>query len=127
MIPIVTSSACERSPSAPRSSAIRIVRGEQPDPDVDPGGGRGERAGERDVAERVAGEHLRAQHDEVADQPAGERDRGAGQEGVADELLREHQAVASPAGSGGAAGWDGRAPRERAGRRGRRENATAVM
>ena len=70
-------------------------RGEQPDADVDPGGGGGERAGERDVAERVAGEHLRAQDDEVADQPARERDRGAGEPGVADELVREHQAVAS--------------------------------
>ena len=92
MIPIVTSSACERSPSAPSSSAISDRGGEQPDADVDPGGGGGERAGEGDVAERVAGEHLRAEHDEVADQAARERDRGAGQPGVADELVREHHA-----------------------------------
>ena len=37
------------------------------------------------------GEHLRAQHDEVADRARGERDRRAGEERVADELLREHQ------------------------------------
>ena len=34
----------------------------------------------------------RAQHDEVADQPAGERDEGAGEQRVAHELVREHQA-----------------------------------
>ena len=72
--------------------------GEQADADVDPGGGRGERAGERDVAERVAGEHLRAEHDEVADHPARERNRGTGEPGVADELLLRTSPTGAAAG-----------------------------
>ncbi len=82
-------------PSDPSASAIADRGREQSDPDVDSGGGGRERAGERDVAERVAGEHLGAEHNEVPDQPARERDRGTGEPGVADELLREHQATAS--------------------------------
>ena len=60
--------------------------------DVDAERGGGERPGERDVAERVAREDLRAQHDEAADEPACEPDEAAGDERVAHELLREHQA-----------------------------------
>ena len=52
--------------------------GVETDAEVDSGGERGERAGERDVGERVAGEDLLAEHDEVADKPGRERDRGAG-------------------------------------------------
>ena len=58
---------------------------------VDAEGGGGERAGEGDVAECVAGEHLGPQDDEVADEPAGESDEAAGEERVAHELVREHQ------------------------------------
>jgi hypothetical protein len=38
------------------------------------------------VAERISGEYLGAEDDEVADQSAGERDRGTGQERATDEL-----------------------------------------
>ena len=42
------------------------------------------------MSERVRGEDLVAQHDEVADQAGGERDAAAGDEGVAHEVEREH-------------------------------------
>ena len=42
------------------------------------------------MAEHVAGKHLTAENDEVADRAARERDRHSGQQGVADELVREH-------------------------------------
>ncbi len=42
---------------------------EQPDPLVEPQHRGGDRADERDVAERIAGEHLRPQHHEPADVP----------------------------------------------------------
>ena len=55
---------------------------------------RAERAGERDVAERVAGEDLAAQHHEVADQPGQRRDRHAGEERVPHERVGEQVAEA---------------------------------
>ena len=67
-----------------------MVPANRPTRGVEPGRRGAERAGEGDVAERVAGEHLRAQHHEVAHQAAGQRDQRAGQQGVADERLREH-------------------------------------
>ena len=74
------------------ASAAEDGREEEPCTDVDSERGRAECARERDVAERVAGEHLRAQHDEPADEAAGDRDEAAGDERVAHELVREHQA-----------------------------------
>ena len=58
---------------------------------------RREGSGEGDVAERIAGEDLAAQDDEIADQPAGERDECAGEEGVPHEFMGEHQATSSAA------------------------------
>ena len=49
------------------------------------------RTGERNVAERVAGEHLRTQDDEVADEPTCGPREGARKQRVAHELVREHQ------------------------------------
>ena len=49
------------------------------------------------MTERVAGEHLGAEHDEIADQAARERDRGAGEQRVAEELVGEHQPAACSA------------------------------
>ena len=85
---MTTSSAVPRPPSRPSSQADGDGGGEQPEPQVDPGGQRGQRAGVGDVRQRVAGEHLAAQHDEVADQPGQQRDRGAGEQRVLDERLR---------------------------------------
>ena len=48
------------------------------------------RAGVGDVGQRVAGEHLAAEHDEVADQSRQQRDRGAGEQRVLDERVAEH-------------------------------------
>ena len=62
-----------------------MVAAKSPSRSVDSEREGGERAGERDVTERVAAEDLAAQHDEVADQPARGGDRGAGEERVADE------------------------------------------
>jgi hypothetical protein len=67
---------------------------EQPDPLVEADHGGGDRADERDVAEGVAGEDLGAQDHEPSREPAGERDEGAGEVGVADEVVGEHQAAA---------------------------------
>ena len=78
-----------------------IVAREQADALVDPGGGRGQRAGEGDVAEGVAGEHLPAQHDEPAATPQASAMKRARQQRVAHEFLREHQAI-TPAGAGSA-------------------------
>ena len=72
-------------------------RREQPDALVDAGGGGSQRAGEGDVAERVAGEDLRAQDDEVAEQAARDRDQRAGEQRVAHERQREHQRRSSRA------------------------------
>ena len=63
---------------------------EEPDPNVDPERGRRERACEGNVAECVAREDLRTEHEEVADEPAGGADERAGEERVAHELLGEH-------------------------------------
>ena len=60
-------------------------RPEQARTRVDADRERRQRAGERDVTERVGAEHLAAQHDEVADEPARRRDRGPGEERVAHE------------------------------------------
>ena len=46
---------------------------EEADAEVDADGQRRQRAGERDVAERVAAEDLAPQHDEVADEPRRQR------------------------------------------------------
>ena len=73
---------------------------EQADPRVDADRERGERARERDVAQRVGAEHLAAQHDEVADESARGRDRGAGEERVAHERVREHLREAGAGGIG---------------------------
>ena len=64
---------------------------EEPRPQVDAERCGRERSRERDVAQCVACEHLRAQHDEPADEPAGDSDDAPGDERVAHELLREHQ------------------------------------
>lgn len=61
--------------------------GEQPEPEVGAEGQGGHRAGEGDMAERVAGEDLGAQHQEVADQSAGRGDDGPGEEGVQEERV----------------------------------------
>ncbi len=118
--PITTSSGRARSPSNrhPRRDGDR--RGEEAEPDVDPGRRGREGSGEGDVAERVAGEDLAAQDHEVADQPAGKRDGGAGEEGVAHELVGEHQA-GSPTGKVIAATVDRRAGTAALRRRGRSE------
>src|SRR5262249_24093027 len=68
--------------------------GEQADADVDTGGRGRDRAGERYVCQRITGEHLRAEHDEVANQPTRKGEGGPGQERVTDELLGEHHAPA---------------------------------
>ena len=65
-------------------------RREQAEAGVHPSGETGQGAGEGDVAEGVAGEHLAAQHDEVPDQSAGHGDGRARQEGVAHEGVSEH-------------------------------------
>ena len=62
---------------------------EQPDPQVESGRQRRERAGERDVGQRVGGEDLGSQHEEVADQTGGQRDGGAGEKRVPHERMRE--------------------------------------
>ena len=87
---MATSSAPARSPDHAQQQRDRDRRGEQPDAGVEPGGRRRQRAGEGDVAEGVAGEHLRPQHHEVAHQAARQRDEAAGQQCVAEELLPEH-------------------------------------
>ncbi len=81
----------------PHPARHRDRRHEQTEPDVDSRRRGSQGAGEGNVAERIAGEDLAAQDDEVADQPAGKRDRGAGEKGVAHELMGEHQA-GSPVG-----------------------------
>ena len=63
---------------------------EQSQAGVDAGGEGGEGAGVGDVAERVAGEDLPAQHHEVAGQPADRGDGGAGDQRVHDEGVAEH-------------------------------------
>ena len=85
----------------------RDRRREQPEPEVDPGERRREHAGEGDVAERVAREHLCAQHDEVADRAAGDGDRVP-----ARSALRMNSCVstsAPPDASAGDVGGEGRA------------------
>ena len=91
MTPIATSSSVQAVAERGEEQRERDRRGEEADAQVDAGERGREHAGERDVAQRVAGEDLRAQHDEVADGAAGERDRRAGEERVADELVRQHQ------------------------------------
>src|SRR5439155_4024353 len=66
---------------------------EQADAGVQAGGERGEGAGERDVRQRVRGEDLGPQDEEVPDQPGGERHGGAGEEGVLHERVGQHGAV----------------------------------
>ena len=50
-----------------------MTAAEQPDPQVDADGQRGQGSGEGHVRQGVAGEHLAAQHHEVADQSGGTR------------------------------------------------------
>ena len=59
-----------------------MVATNSPSSEVDAGRQRRQGAGEGDVAERVAGEDLAAQHEEVADQARGRGDQGPGQKGV---------------------------------------------
>ena len=73
--------------------------GEQADAGVDPGGQRGQGTGERHVGQRVGGEHLCPQHQEVADQAGGERHPGPGEEGILHERMRQHRRPAE--GDGG--------------------------
>jgi len=70
-------------------------RAEEPDPRVDTQRRSAERARERDVAERVAGEDLGAEHEEVPDQAAGDGDEAPRQERVAHELVAQHQPAAA--------------------------------
>ena len=66
---------------------------EEPGEGVEAEHGRCERAREGDVAQGVAGEDLRSQDDEVADQAAGDCHEGAGDERVAHELVGQHHAT----------------------------------
>ncbi len=68
--------------------------GEEADVHVEPRGQRREGAGERRVAQRVAREDLRADHQEVADHAGRHRDGPTGQRGVPRELLAEEVADA---------------------------------
>ena len=74
-------------------------RGVEADQDVEAEDGCGQRAGEGDVAQRVAGEDLGAENDEVPDQAAGESDETARDQRIAHELVREHQAPSSASGA----------------------------
>ena len=49
-------------------------------------------AGEADMRQRMAGEGLRAQHEEESDEPADHRDDAGGGERVLHEVIREHGA-----------------------------------
>jgi hypothetical protein len=60
------------------------------DPQVRAERERGQRAGEGDVGQRVAGEHLSSQDDEVADQPGSERDPRTAEERVPEKRVPEH-------------------------------------
>ena len=51
-------------------------------------------AGEADMRQRMTGEGLAAQHQEVADQAADDRDDGRRREGVPHEIVVEHDACA---------------------------------
>ncbi len=90
-IPITVSSAAPRLPERRHPQRDDDRQREQPDADVEPEHCGADRADERDVAERVAGEHLGAQHDQPSDRPARERDERPGEVRVADELVREHR------------------------------------
>src|SRR6185436_2310454 len=70
-------------------------RGEDAREDVEPQDGGRQAARKSDVAKSVAGEDLGSEDDEVADQSAGEPDESAGDQRVAHELVREHQAASS--------------------------------
>ena len=83
--PIATSSRPRAVAQRRRTAAPPRRSREQADAQVEAGGRGGQRTREGHVAERVAGEHLGAQHHEVADEAAGERDRRAREQGVADE------------------------------------------
>jgi hypothetical protein len=71
--------------------------GEQAEAKVDPGHQGRQRAGERDVAERVAGEHLGPQDQEVPGHAAGRRDQRPGQERVLQERVGEDAHAGAPA------------------------------
>ena len=66
-------------------------RDEQSESQVDACRERRERPGESDVGQRVPGEHLAAQDEEIADEASGDRDETAREEGESHEGLREHQ------------------------------------
>ena len=57
---------------------------------------RAGRAGETDVAERVAGEGLAAQHQEIADRARQDRRDAGGREGGAHEVVFKHGRATSP-------------------------------
>src|SRR5438270_646761 len=97
-IPADRPSACSGrvvSRLAARTHGQRHEDGEREEAEarVETGGERGERAGERDMRQRVGGEDLGAQHEEVPDQSGGERDGRAGEERVLHERVREHHAT----------------------------------
>ncbi len=69
--------------------------GEEADTEIEADRRRGQGTREGDVAEGITGEDLASEHDEVADCAAGERGRRPGEQRVANELLPEHQLVAS--------------------------------
>ena len=70
-------------------------RDEETQPWVATGGERDQAAGDGDVAERVPGEDLVAEHDEVTDEAGGDRDRGPGDERGAHEVVGEHRLQAT--------------------------------
>ncbi len=78
------------------------ARAVQADEQVSPGGESCQRPGDGHVAERVAGEHLRPQHHEIAGQAGSRGDGGAGDEGITQEWLAEQAGEAAHAGTAAA-------------------------
>ena len=107
-VPIAVSSAAElparaahrappaRRPRAPIPMPTSDRRGEQADALVHSRRSRRQRTREGDVTERVAREHLSAQHHEPAAHAARQRDERAREQRIAHEFLAEHQAITPP-------------------------------
>ena len=68
-------------------------RGEEPEPLIDAQRQCCQGTGERHMAQRVAGEDLGPQHDEVADQSYGCGDRGAGEQCMQQEWWPRHGTI----------------------------------